>query len=193
MIKIYTDGAYNHKNKVGGWAAIIVDEHEKEKVIKGSVKNTTNNRMELLAVLQGLFTLSKPSKVKIFTDSKYVEDALNKGWLHRWVENEEFDRPNFDLWRILYNLEDIHDIQIEWVKGHSGHIYNERCDKLATQEVEKAAQDKKFYAVAVGRNVGIFDTWQECNKQVFKFKNAKFKKFDNEEAARKFIERNKIS
>lgn len=193
MITIYTDGAYDYKQNVGGWAAIVVNEDGDEKEISGSVRNSTSNRMELLAVLQGLFTLSYPAKVTIVTDSKYVEESFNKGWLHKWIEESQFERPHFELWRILYNLEEIHDITIKWVKGHSGHSYNERCDKLATQEIKKVVEIGKvnYYAVAVGRKVGIFHTWDECNKQVLKYKGAKFKKFDNLKDAENFIKRNK--
>ena len=197
MITIYTDGAFNPQQSVGGWAAIIVDENGNEKEYSGGVKNTTSQRMEVLAVLEGLFTLSKPTKVEIVTDSKYVSNSMNKKWLHKWVEESQFDRIHFDLWRILYNLDKMHDITIKWVKGHSGHYYNERADKLAKSEVKKIVGDKaprgkkgSYYAVAKGRKVGIFSTWDECNKQVNKYKGAIFKKFDTEDDANMFISEN---
>lgn len=193
MITIYTDGSYDFKQKIGGWAAIIVDENGEETELSGNTKNVTSNRMELLAALQGLFTLSRPTKVQIVTDSKYVEESFNKGWLHKWVKESQFDRPHFELWRMLYNLDEIHDISMKWVKGHAGHTYNERCDKLATSEVKRVIEFKKinYYAVAIGRKVGIFSTWDECKEQTLKFKNAKFKKFDTHKGAEQFIERNR--
>lgn len=194
MITIYTDGAYSYHNNVGGWAAIIVDQDSRESEITGSVRHVTSNRMELLAVLEGLFTLSQPTDVKVVTDSKYVEESFNKGWLHKWVEESQFERPHFELWRILYNLDKIHDIKIKWVKGHSGHHYNERCDKLASGEVHKITRVKKkeYYAVAIGREVGIYNTWDECNKQVLKYKRAKYKKFDSHKKALQYVNGNKL-
>lgn len=195
MITIYTDGSCDMSKKIGAWATIIVDENGNETEITGKAKDTTSNRMELMAVMQGLFTLSKPSKVKVVTDSKYVEESVNKGWLERWIRDEEYDRPHFELWRMLYNLLNIHDITIEWTRGHSGHVYNERCDKLATAQMKSFKKEvlnkKDCYAVAVGRKVGIFSTWNECQKQVNKFPAAKFKKFDNEEEAKAFINKYK--
>lgn len=136
MITIYTDGGCQGNPGKGGWAAILVKD-DKETVISGYKKYTTNNHMELLAVLQGLFLLTEPSVVNIVTDSKYVEESFNEQWYERWVENDEVERPNYELWRMLYNLKDIHDISMEWVKGHSGHHYNERCDELASIEMGK--------------------------------------------------------
>lgn len=195
MITIYTDGSCDMSKKIGAWAAIIVDENGNETQITGQAKDTTSNRMELMAVLQGLFTLSKPSEVKIVTDSKYVEEAVNKQWLNRWIKDEEYDRPHFELWRILYNLLNIHDITIEWTRGHSGHEFNERCDTLATTEMKKFKKEiskkKDYYAVAVGKKVGIYKTWNECKAQVDRYPGAKYKKFDNQLEAEHFIKKYK--
>lgn len=137
MITIYTDGGCKGNPGKGGWAAILIDEAGEEFIVSGNKKYTTNNHMELLAVLQGLFMLTEPSKVIIVTDSKYVQDSFSKKWYERWIENEEIERPNYELWRMLYNLKDIHDIKIKWVKGHSGHYYNEKCDTIADREIKK--------------------------------------------------------
>lgn len=139
MITIYTDGACQGNPGQGGWAAILVDEYDNETVISGNKKYTTNNHMELLAALQGMFLLTRPTKLTIITDSKYVEESFTEKWYETWVEENQYERPNFELWRILYNLKDIHDINIKWVKGHAGHHYNERCDELADMEARKIA------------------------------------------------------
>ncbi|HHT96501.1 MAG TPA: reverse transcriptase-like protein [Clostridiales bacterium] len=137
MITIYTDGGCKGNPGKGGWATILIDETGEEFIASGNKKFTTNNHMELLAVLQGLFMLTEPSKVVIVTDSKYVENSFTKKWYERWIENQEVERPNYELWRMLYNLKDIHDIKIMWVKGHSGHYYNEKCDTIASKEMKK--------------------------------------------------------
>lgn len=137
MITIYTDGGCKGNPGKGGWASILIDEVGNEYIISGNKKYTTNNHMELLAVLQGLFLLAKPSKVVVVTDSKYVQDSFTKKWYERWIEEGEIERPNYELWRMMYNLKDIHDIKIMWVKGHSGHYYNEKCDTIASHEIKK--------------------------------------------------------
>lgn len=196
MITIYTDGSCDTSKGIGAWATIVVKENGEEIELTGNAKNTTSNRMELMAVLQGLFTLSKPSKVKIITDSKYVEEPVNKQWLNRWVKDNEVERPHFELWRMFYNLLEIHEIEVEWTRSHSGHLFNERCDKLATTEMKKfkktVMNKKDYYAVAVGRKVGIVSTWPECQKLVLKYPSARYKKFDNERDANLYIEKNKV-
>lgn len=278
MITIYTDGSCDLSKRIGGWAAILIDSSGREKVVKGSYENATSNRMELMAVLQSLFLLSKPEKIKIITDSKYVEESVNKGWLERWIRDDEFERPHFELWRMLYNLLGIHDITVEWVKGHSGNEYNERCDALAHEEMLLACESKKnlfdivsnsevcrseiknnthlfeeevesifgedlektlnsmkvdktptkerssvsdnskvenksttvnsesvnpkksskskkksssasYYAVAIGRKKGVFNTWTECLKSVNKYPGAKFKKFPTKIEAERFVKK----
>lgn len=280
VITIYTDGSCDLSKRIGGWAAILIDSSGREKVVKGSYENATSNRMELMAVLQSLFLLSKPEKIKIITDSKYVEESVNKGWLERWIKDDEIERPHFELWRMLYNLLEIHDITVEWVKGHSGNEYNEKCDKLAHEEMLLACEPKKnlfdiasnpevwksevkdnthlfeeevesifgedleetlnsmrvdktpikersvvsndskvenkstavnsesvkpkksskskkksssagYYAVAIGREKGIFNTWTECLKSVNKYPGAKFKKFSTRTEAEQFVRNSK--
>lgn len=139
MITIYTDGACLGNPGQGGWAAILVDEYGNETIISGNKKYTTNNHMELLATLQGMFLLTRPTKLTIITDSKYVQESFTEKWYETWIEENECERPNFELWRMLYNLKDIHDISMKWVKGHAGHYYNERCDELAAMEARKIA------------------------------------------------------
>lgn len=134
-IQIYTDGACSGNPGKGGWGAILVyNNHEKE--ISGGEENTTNNRMELTAVIEALKLLKEPCKVVLTTDSKYVCDAINKGWLYSWKSNgwKKADKKpalNVDLWEMLLPLLEVHQITFNWVKGHNGHPYNERCDKLA--------------------------------------------------------------
>lgn len=134
-IQIYTDGACSGNPGKGGWGAILVyNNHEKE--ISGGEESTTNNRMELTAVIEALKLLKEPCKVILTTDSKYVCDAINKGWLYSWKSNgwKKADKKpalNIDLWEKLLPLLEEHQITFNWVKGHNGHPYNERCDKLA--------------------------------------------------------------
>ena len=135
-IEIFTDGACSGNPGPGGWGAILrFGEHEKE--LSGGEKNTTNNRMELTAVISALSALKEPCEVTLTTDSKYVADAIEKGWAVSWKNNgwRKADKKpalNSDLWEELLNLLEIHEVTFNWVKGHAGHPENERCDKLAT-------------------------------------------------------------
>jgi len=135
-IDIFTDGACSGNPGPGGWGAILrFGEHEKE--LSGGEKNTTNNRMELTAVISALSALKEPCEVTLTTDSKYVADAIEKGWAVSWKNNgwRKADKKpalNSDLWEKLLNLLEIHEVTFNWVKGHAGHPENERCDKLAT-------------------------------------------------------------
>ena len=132
---LYTDGACRGNPGPGGWGAILVyGRFEKE--MSGGERETTNNRMELLAAIEGLSALKEPCAVSLYSDSKYVCDAFNQGWVHSWRKSgwkrgrDELKNP--DLWARLYALTEIHTVTFNWVKGHNGHVYNERCDKLAT-------------------------------------------------------------
>lgn len=276
MIAIYTDGSYRKQHRVGGWAAILVNPDGSEIISSGGLRhsfanaeNVTAQRMEVMAALEGLFLLTNPSNVKIYSDSVYVCDTINKGWLNKWIEEADYSKKHYDLWRMIYNLSQIHEVSAEHVKGHNGHYYNERVDSLAQgesikliessegftfddegklfsvgglpfdevsnnikentvtinneiennssrdeiakcfNENEKAklevkpkkrsskkkkrstSKKKFYYAVAVGRKVGIFPNWNECNKQVNKFRGAKFKKFESKQEAEEFITLNK--
>lgn len=134
-VNIYTDGACSGNPGKGGWGAILVY-NEKEKEISGGEAQTTNNRMELTAVIMALSQLKEPCEVCITTDSKYVCDAVTKGWVYSWKRNgwKKSDKKpalNVDLWEQLLPLLKEHKVEFVWVKGHNGHKYNERCDSLA--------------------------------------------------------------
>lgn len=141
QIEIYTDGACSGNPGPGGWGAVLVY-NGKEKELSGSEKETTNNRMELTAVIMALNALNQPCEVKLTTDSKYVCDALNKGWVYSWRKNgwKKSDKKpalNIDLWKELLSLLEKHKVEFIWVKGHNGHKYNEICDALAVKEYQK--------------------------------------------------------
>lgn len=141
QIEIYTDGACSGNPGPGGWGAVLVY-NGKEKELSGSEKETTNNRMELTAVIMALNALNQPCEVKLTTDSKYVCDAVNKGWVYSWEKNgwrKSDKKPalNVDLWKELLSLLEKHEVEFIWVKGHNGHKYNEICDTLAVKEYQK--------------------------------------------------------
>ena len=141
QIEIYTDGACSGNPGPGGWGAVLVY-NGKEKQLSGSEKETTNNRMELTAVIMALNALNQPCEVKLTTDSKYVCDAVNKGWVYSWRKNgwKKSDKKpalNVDLWKELLSLLEKHEVEFIWVKGHNGHKYNEICDALAVKEYQK--------------------------------------------------------
>jgi len=139
-IEIYTDGSCSGNPGPGGWGAIIVY-NGKEKEICGGAEETTNNRMELSAVIQALTALKEPCAVTLTSDSKYVTDSINKGWLYNWPKKgwKNFKgepTPNVDLWKQLMPLLEKHQITFLWIKGHAGHPMNERCDQLATEQTK---------------------------------------------------------
>ena len=134
MITIYTDGSCLTNPGNGGWAAIINENNEK-KIISGNEKNTTNNRMELLAPINALRGIKPGSKIKIYTDSQYVKNGITE-WINTWLNNnwktsKKEDVKNKDLWIELYNLTKFLDIQWIWVKAHDGNPLNEEVDLLA--------------------------------------------------------------
>lgn len=138
LVQIYTDGSCLGNPGKGGWAAILVY-GDKELVLKGNSPKTTNNRMELTAVVEALKVLKRPVEVELTTDSAYVVNAINKGWLLGWVLKGSIEtRPNSDLWKELLELTKRHKVEFIWVKGHAGHPYNERCDKIAVNMASKA-------------------------------------------------------
>ncbi len=134
-IDIYTDGACKFNPGPGGWAAVLVyNGHEKE--LSGGEKLTTNNRMELLAAINGLKILKEPCDVTLYSDSKYLIDSVEKGWVYSWREKgwkkpDKSPALNPDLWEEILKLIEYHKVGFVWVKGHAGHEYNERCDRLA--------------------------------------------------------------
>lgn len=136
FVEIFTDGACSGNPGPGGWGAVLRYEG-REKELSGGEKETTNNRMELTAVIEALSALRQPCRVKLVTDSKYVADGILMGWAESWQKNgwKKADKKpalNVDLWERLLALLKIHSVEIEWVKGHAGHPENERCDQLAT-------------------------------------------------------------
>ena len=140
-IDIYTDGACSGNPGAGGWGTILVyNGHEKE--LSGGAANTTNNRMEMMAVIEGLKALKEPCEVTLTSDSQYICNAVSRGWAKAWKKNHWFksDRTqakNIDLWEELLTLLDVHQVTVEWVRGHNGHPYNERCDRLAVEQAKK--------------------------------------------------------
>lgn len=138
---LYTDGACSGNPGPGGYCAIL-KYGEYEKIISGGEKETTNNRMELSAVIMGLKALKEPCDVTVVTDSKYFADAIDRGWLYSWVKKgwkKSDNKPvlNIDLWQELISLIGTHKITVNWIKGHAGHPMNERCDKTAVEESKK--------------------------------------------------------
>ena len=140
-VTLYTDGACSGNPGPGGWGAIL-SYNGVEKELSGGDANTTNNRMELLAVISGLEALKEPCRVELYSDSKYVIDGLSKGWAASWRKNgwRKADKKpalNPDLWEKLLNLVEKHELSYHWVKGHADNPYNNRCDQLAVTESQK--------------------------------------------------------
>ena len=140
-VEIYTDGACSGNPGPGGWGAIL-RYNGIEKELSGGEAATTNNRMELSAVIAALSALKEPCEVELYSDSKYVIDALSKGWARswrakNWIKSDKKPALNPDLWEILLELTEKHQMHYHWVKGHADNEYNNRCDKLAVMEREK--------------------------------------------------------
>ena len=140
-VTLYTDGACSGNPGPGGWG-VILSYNGVEKELSGGDANTTNNRMELLAVISGLEALKEPCRVELYSDSKYVIDGLSKGWAASWRKNgwRKADKKpalNPDLWEKLLNLVEKHELSYHWVKGHADNPYNNRCDQLAVTESQK--------------------------------------------------------
>ncbi len=144
-IELFTDGACSGNPGPGGWGVVLrYNGHEKE--LSGGERDTTNNRMELTAAIEGLSALKQPCKVRLVTDSKYVADGITKGWAESWRKNNwrKADKKpalNPDLWEKLLNLIATHEVTIDWVKGHAGHPENERCDRLAVEFYKKLQEN----------------------------------------------------
>lgn len=142
-VEIYTDGACSRNPGPGGWAAILRYKGS-EKEISGFERQTTNNRMEMKAVIEALRMLKEPCKVKIHTDSRYLRDGITL-WIHGWKQNgwmtkEKKPVKNRDLWEALDDLAIKHQAEWIWVEGHAGHPENERCDELARREIVTNSQ-----------------------------------------------------
>ena len=139
MIKIYTDGSCLKNPGNGGWAAII-NINDKIKKISGSVKETTNNKMELMAPIKALQEIKEPQPIEVYTDSQYVKLGITD-WVHKWIKNNWLTSKkepvkNKELWMQLYELNKSHEIKWIWVKAHAGNILNEEVDLLAKQAAE---------------------------------------------------------
>jgi ribonuclease HI len=139
-VQLYTDGACRGNPGKGGWGAILVyGKYEKE--LSGGERETTNNRMELMAAIEGLSALKEPCIVTLYSDSKYLTDAYNEKWVYSWEQSgfRGGKVKNPDLWQRLLQLTRYHEVSFIWVRGHNGHAYNERCDKLATDFADSFA------------------------------------------------------
>lgn len=153
-VDLYTDGACRGNPGPGGYGAVLEyldqkgEKHIKE--LSGRYKETTNNRMELMGLLKGLESLSKPCQLRVFTDSQYIVNAFNLGWLNSWILNnwrrgkKKEPVKNDDLWKQIVEKVKDHQVEFIWVKGHNGHPQNERCDELATMAAdgENLLEDK---------------------------------------------------
>lgn len=141
QITIYTDGACSGNPGPGGWAAIL-EYNGREKELSGGEAHTTNNRMELTAVIEALKALKEGCEVDLYSDSKYVIDALEKGWVYNWrrnnwVKSDKKPALNSDLWETLLGEMARHKVKLHWVKGHASNPKNNRCDELAVAESKK--------------------------------------------------------
>ena len=140
-VTIYTDGACSGNPGPGGWGAILqYGPHEKE--LSGGEAQTTNNRMELTAAIRALEALREPCIVELYTDSKYLCDAIEKGWVYGWrsrgwIKPDKKPALNVDLWESLLALMETHQVHLHWVRGHADNEYNNRCDQLAVARSQK--------------------------------------------------------
>lgn len=139
---IYTDGACaNNPYGNGGYGTIIVNGTQRQE-LSGGFQNTTNNRMEMYAVIKGLEALQEPCEATVYSDSKYLVDSISKGWVYRWqtnnwMRNKKDPALNVDLWQRILDLCQKHKVTFQWVRGHAGHPENERCDQLAVRALKQ--------------------------------------------------------
>ena len=142
-VTVYTDGACSGNPGPGGWGAVLMYK-ENEKILRGGKKLTTNNEMELTAVVEALSALTERCAVTVYSDSSYVVNAVEKGWIWNWSRNgwknsKKETLPNLELWQKLYSLLSQQEVTFRWVKGHADNKYNELCDRIAVEEREKFA------------------------------------------------------
>ena len=132
-VELYTDGSSRGNPGPAGFGLILkYGPYEKE--FSRGYRRSTNNRMELLAVIVGLEMLTRPNqKVMVFTDSRYVSDTINKGWIYGWIKKDFKGKKNVDLWKRYLKVAAKHKVEFQWIKGHNEHPYNEKCDQLAVQ------------------------------------------------------------
>lgn len=138
-VTVYTDGACSGNPGKGGFGAVLIYNGVR-KEISGGYISTTNNRMEIMAVIKGLEALKEPCRVTLYSDSRYVVDAIEKGWLAKWQKNNWYRNKsekalNVDLWKRLSELLKIHEVTFVWVKGHADNVENQRCDTLAREAI----------------------------------------------------------
>lgn len=146
-VALYCDGACSGNPGPGGWGSVLVY-NKKELELSGFEAKTTNNRMELTAVIEGLSVLKEPCSVTVYSDSKYVVDSIEKGWLNNWKANgwrnaQKKTPPNLELWQQLCGLLETHNVKFQWIRGHAGHPLNERCDAMAVGEYKRATENGK--------------------------------------------------
>ncbi len=143
FVEIYADGACSGNPGVGGYGAIL-RAGDKERELSGCEEMTTNNRMELLGVISALEALRRPCRVQVTTDSNYIVKGMNEwieGWINKnWKNSQKKDVLNRDLWERLLRASRQHDVEWLWIKGHNGHLENERCDELAREAIKKCRQ-----------------------------------------------------
>jgi ribonuclease HI len=133
MINIYTDGASSGNPGPGGFGVILQSGNHYKEISEG-YRKTTNNRMELLAVITGLESIKKSGQdIMVYSDSKYIIDSVDKKWVFNWVRTNFKGKKNKDLWLRFLEVYKKHQIRFTWVKGHNGHLENERCDELAVE------------------------------------------------------------
>ncbi|MCB9361757.1 MAG: ribonuclease HI [Flavobacteriales bacterium] len=136
VITIYTDGAAKGNPGNGGYGVVMMSGQHKKEIAEG-FRLTTNNRMELLSVIVALETIkTENAHVEIFSDSKYVVDSVEKKWVFGWQKKGFKGKKNIDLWQRFLKVYPKHQVKFNWVKGHAGNVYNERCDELAVQAAE---------------------------------------------------------
>lgn len=146
-IQLYTDGACKGNPGPGGYG-VILRYGSREKELSGGDSATTNNRMELMAAIIGLEALTEPCEVTLYSDSRYLVDAITKRWVYGWKKNgwiksDKKEAQNIDLWERLLSLLEKHKVTFVWVRGHDGHEFNERCDRLAVAQAEKFSDVRK--------------------------------------------------
>ena len=141
MVQIFTDGACSGNPGIGGWGVVIIIDKKEPIFLNGGEKNTTNNRMELMAAIQSILFFDKKNKLEIFTDSKYLKDGI-ESWIHKWKQNgwktsNKKAVKNKDLWIELDRVISNHNINWNWVKGHANNEFNEKADYLARKFIEE--------------------------------------------------------
>lgn len=136
MLKIYTDGSYKPSTNCGGYSAVITHNDLVIKILHEGFKNTTNNRMEIMGVLEALKYYKTPMDIEIYSDSSYVINSINEKHLHRWVKENDETKKNMDLWSEVFRLVNFHNVKFFWVKGHDDNEFNELADMYANNSAK---------------------------------------------------------